>query len=107
MEVRFLRAARLRLLEIWDYTEAKWGVDQADRYLRGLDAAIQETADARHRWRPVVDELLPEVYFVRYERHFIFFRVLSPDAIGVISVLHETMNIPMRLREDADEQRND
>jgi hypothetical protein len=51
-----------------------------------------------------MDEVLPRTYFIRYEQHFIFFRALSPDAIGVISVLHENMNIPMRLREDDDRQ---
>jgi plasmid stabilization system protein ParE len=44
------------------------------------------------------------VYFIRYERHFIFFRSLSADALGVIGVLHENMDIPMRLRQDADRQ---
>lgn len=107
MEVRFHRAAKNRLLEIWDYTERIWGEAQADKYIRGLVDAIYETADARHQWRPALDELLPGVYFIRYERHFIFFRALSPDAIGVINVLHDSMNIPMRLREDDTRQKED
>jgi hypothetical protein len=37
----------------------------------------------------------------------IFFRSLSADTVGVISVLHENMNIPMRLREEADNQGED
>ena len=102
MEVKFLRPAKNRLLEIWNYTERTWGEAQADKYIRGLVDAIHEAADSRHQWRPAMDEVLPGVYFIRYERHFIFFRALSPDAIGVISVLHENMNIPRRLREDAD-----
>jgi hypothetical protein len=51
-----------------------------------------------------MDGGLPGVYFIRYERHFIFFRSLSADALGVIGVLHENMDIPMRLRQDADRQ---
>lgn len=101
MEVKFLRAAKSRLREIWDYTERTWGESQADSYVRGLVDAIDEASNSRHRWRPVMDEVLPGVYFIRYQRHFIFFRMLAPDALGVISVLHESMNIPMRLREDA------
>lgn len=104
MEVKFLRASKNRLLEIWDYTERKWGESQADRYIRGMFAAIHEAADSRHRWRPVIDEFLSGVYYIRYERHFIFFRILSVDTIGVITVLHENMNIPRRLREDASGQ---
>lgn len=40
------------------------------------------------------------LYFVRYERHYVFFRELSDDGIGVISILHESMDLPRRLRED-------
>jgi plasmid stabilization system protein ParE len=54
-----------------------------------------------------MDEVLPGVYFIRFERHLIFFRSLSADTVGVISVLHENMNIPMRLREEADSQGED
>ncbi len=100
MEVKFLPAAKNRLLEIWDYTERTWGEAQANKYVRGLVGAIHEVADGRRQWRPVLDEGLRGVYFIRYERHFIFFRSLSGDAIGVISVLQENMNIPMRLRDD-------
>jgi plasmid stabilization system protein ParE len=107
VEVKFLRAAKSRLREIWEYSERTWGESQADRYVRGLVDAIDEAADSRHRWRPVMDEVLPGVYFIRYQRHFIFFRTLAPDVLGVISVLHENMNIPMRLREDAARQVDD
>lgn len=31
-----LRAARIRLAEIWDYTVETWDEDQADEYLREL-----------------------------------------------------------------------
>lgn len=92
------------MLEIWVYTQQTWGESQADSYIRGLVSAIHEAAKSQQRWRPVMDGGLPGVYFIRYERHFIFFRSLSADALGVISVLHENMDIPMRLRQDADRQ---
>lgn len=101
MQVKFLPAAKSRLLEVWAYTESTWGESQADCYLRGLVDSIQQSAELRHRWRPVRDEKLSGPYFIRYQRHYIFFRELSPDTIGVISVLHEKMNIPARLREDS------
>lgn len=107
MEVKFLRAAKGRLLEIWDDTERTWGETQADEYVRGLVDAIHRAVDLRHRWRPLMDATLSGVYYIRYQRHFIFFRELSPKTIGVISVLHETMNIPMRLRQDAARKEGD
>lgn len=39
-------------------------------------------------------------YFCRYEHHYIFFRELETGDIGVMSILHERMNLPVRLRED-------
>ena len=100
MEVRFLRAARSRLLEIWDYTEQQWGESQADKYVSGLVASIHQVSDSCHLWHPVMDEMLDGVHFIRYKRHFVFFRLLGGRTIGVISILHESMDIPMRLRED-------
>lgn len=70
-------------------------------------AAIHEAANSGHRWRPVIDEVLSGVYYIRYERHYIFFRALSADAIGVITILHENMNIPMRLRDDVNRYGDD
>ena len=49
-----------------------------------------------------MDESLKGVYFFRHRHHYIFFRELTRKRVGVISVLHEKMDIPARLREDAD-----
>ena len=47
-----------------------------------------------------MDVFLPGIYVIRYQQHFIFFRALSGNMIGVISILHVRMNIPLRLKED-------
>ena len=49
-----------------------------------------------------MDEALPSVFFFRHQHHYIFFRELSDKSLGVISILHENMDIPSRLREDWD-----
>lgn len=43
------------------------------------------------------------IFFVKHAHHFIFFKELPLGEIGVISVLHESMDIPSRLRDDAGE----
>lgn len=101
MAARIFAPARARLLDIWDYTERTWGARQADAYLRGLASAIEKTRKSRFLWRSVGDEQLPGVFYFRYRHHLIFFRQLSTEHIGIISVLHESMGIPARLREDA------
>jgi plasmid stabilization system protein ParE len=102
MPAKIYLAAQERILEIWDYTEKKWSEKQADAYVRELVAEIETVAVQRHRWRPVLDGALQGVYFFRHRHHYVFFRELSKKRLGVISVLHEQMDIPARLREDAE-----
>jgi plasmid stabilization system protein ParE len=102
MPAKIYPAAQERILEIWYYTEKKWSEKQADAYVRELVAEIETVAVQRHRWRPVFDGALQGVYFFRHRHHYVFFRELSKKRLGVISVLHEKMDIPARLREDAE-----
>jgi plasmid stabilization system protein ParE len=102
MPAKIYLAAQERILEIWAYTEKKWSEKQADAYVRELVAEIETVAVQRHRWRPVFDGALQGVYFCRPRHHYVFFRELSKKRLGVISVLHEKMDIPARLREDAE-----
>ncbi len=101
MPAKIYPAARERILEVWDYTDKKWGEQQADAYVRELVAEIETVSAQRHRWRPVLDEALKGVYFFRHRHHYVFFRELTKKRLGVISVLHEKMDLPARLREDA------
>ncbi len=100
MKIRILPAARARLLEIWDYTEAQWGESQADKYVRDLISAMDGLGGRRMSWRPVHDAELDGVFFIRHAQHFIFFRSFPDGGVGVISILHESMDIPSRLSED-------
>ncbi len=100
MSVKIYAPVEARLIEIWDYTFDQWGEDQADTYIRGLIEAIHTVHRQRYRWRPVIDDALRGVWFIRHEHHYMFFRELSDGSLGIISILHESMNIPMKLKED-------
>jgi len=102
MAAKIYAASRERILDIWDYTERTWGEDQADKYIQGLVDAIERIQGKRHLWRTVVDEPTAGLFFIRYQHHFIFFRELSTGTPGVISILHENMDIPSRLKADAE-----
>jgi plasmid stabilization system protein ParE len=107
MGAKIFPAAKTRILEIWDYTEKKWGEEQADNYVRGLVDAINGLQNQRRRWKPVRDDALTGLFFFRYRHHYIFFRELSRAMLGVISILHENMDIPSRLKEDAGQRENE
>jgi len=99
MPAKIFAAAESRLIEIWDYTLKKWGEDQADAYVRGLVGAIHSLNANRSLWRRVADKTLTGLWFVRHEHHYIFFRELSGGVVGVITVLHENMDLPARIKE--------
>lgn len=103
MGTRILPAAKFRIIEIWNYTEANWDEQQADKYVRELIDAMQRLGGKRGSWKPAPDPGLKGVFFVKHAHQFIFFKELTSGAIGVITVLHENMDIPSRLRDDAGE----
>ena len=88
------------MIEIWHYTDKNWGEKQADKYIRDLYGAIEKAASDKFLWRKVEHEAIKGIYFVRYEHLYVFFRELSKDVLGVANVLHESMDIPSRLKED-------
>lgn len=94
--------ARRRLIDIWHYTDKKWGEKQADKYIRGIYKAIDKAAKNKYLWRKVEHKEIKGIFFTRYEYHYIFFRELSKGRLGVVSVLHSQMDIPNRLKEDID-----
>ena len=99
MPAKIFVAAESRLIEIWDYTLKKWGENRADAYVRELVIAIHALDANRSLWRRVADKTLVGVWFVRHKHHYIFFRELSGGVVGVITVLHENMDLPARIRE--------
>jgi len=99
MKYRFSPAADKRQDEIWAYTVQTWGEDQAVRYIKGLHKAIQNAAADPKSWHKVNSPNFPNIFYIRYEKHFIFFRLLSDGVLGVIDILHERMDIPNRLKD--------
>jgi toxin ParE1/3/4 len=100
MPARIFAPAERRLLEIWDYTWDKWGEKQADAYVRTLIESLHALGGQQHLWRPVGDKALGGLWVVRHKHHDIFFRQLSGGGIGVITILHENMDLPARLKEN-------
>lgn len=111
-DYRFFPTADTRQDDIWNYTYDEWGEAQAKKYIRGLHKHLQQLSDKKTPWRSLPNSLLREadlyidIYFSRYQRHYIFFRQLSKDTIGIMSLLHVSMQIPVRLAEDLEKIAN-
>jgi toxin ParE1/3/4 len=90
-----------RLDQIYAYSLDTWGEAQAERYIRGLFDRFRAIAEQRFPWRPIPAEFGVDGYCCRYERHVIYWRLLSDGDIGIVTILHERMHQLSRFREDA------
>lgn len=91
---------------IWRDTLDQWGEAQAVSYIRGLHQHLARLTSTRALWRrlppnaAVPADIAEDVFMSRYERHYIFFKLLGNGDLGVVSILHDRMNLPARLAED-------
>lgn len=93
---RLTRSAREDLIDIWLYTEERWGEAQADDYQDALHACCERIAAGLVRARAL--EELGDIRSVRCRHHHLFF--IEQDAGPIIlAVFHEKMDLIERLRE--------
>ena len=94
MRLKLREDASRDLDEIYDYSLAAHGSDQAERYLRGLWAAMDGLCIYPYSW-PVSD-LRPGLRSLSVAMHCIFYRI-EGDAIVIVRVLHKAMDIGRHL----------
>lgn len=92
-------AAKVALVDIYAYSVEMWGAAQADTYLDGLFAALDEIAKRKRVWRPIPPEFGVNGYFARYKKHFMYWKVFDDDVIGVALILHVSRLQGERVRE--------
>src|SRR5689334_22160464 len=98
MTGRFILTPRAQadLDEIWDYTAARWSLDQAETYTRQLGRDIAAVAE-----QPSLGSECSEVRkgYRKYPSgsHVLFYRVIA-DGIDVVRILHERMDYGRHFR---------
>lgn len=100
MSYRIGRAANARIDDIYRSTFDRWGEAQAEHYIRALFVRFEAIADRTVPWRTIPSEFGVDGFYCRYERHFVYWRILSDGAVGIVTVLHERMHQLDRFRED-------
>ncbi len=77
-------------IDIWLYSFKKWNVEQADKYLDKMNAAISLIAD-----NPNIginsDDIRNGYQKFKVNRHFIWYRI-NNDTIEIIRILGEEMD---------------
>jgi toxin ParE1/3/4 len=90
------RRARADLAEIWRYTNSRWGLEQADRYVTAIHQAFD-----RLMANPSLGRAFPnapkETHSYRIGSHVIFYRK-SRRRFHIVRVLHQSMNHVRHLR---------
>jgi toxin ParE1/3/4 len=94
---RFVLSPRARadIEEIWDYTAERWGVAQAETYIRQIQTAI-ETVAASPRLARSCDDVRPGYWRYPASSHIIFFRLIR-DGIDIARILHRRMDFDRNL----------
>jgi toxin ParE1/3/4 len=87
--------AQTDLDEIWDFTANRWGTEQAELYIRQLEAAIKNVA-AEPRLGRSCDDIRAGYKKYPAGSHVLFFRVTG-SGIEVIRILHSHMDFDRHL----------
>jgi plasmid stabilization system protein ParE len=99
-QIRVQEAAGYRLDEIYRYTRDRWGTRQAERYITGLFEAFDGIETRKTPSHPIPAGFGIDGYFVRYEQHFVYWRRLSNNDVGIVTILHERTHQIDRFRDD-------
>jgi toxin ParE1/3/4 len=87
---RLTPAAQRDLSSIWDFTQERWDVSQAETYLAEIRAAIERVAADPGRGR-ACDDIREGYRRYGIGSHLVFY-VEKSDGVDVIRILHQRMD---------------
>ena len=87
--------AQQDLDEIWEYTPERWGVDQAEDYMRLIQRAIEIVAADPRKGRSS-EEVRAGYHKYPAGSHLLFYRSVK-EGIDVVRILHGRMDFERRL----------
>ncbi|MGO1183768.1 MAG: type II toxin-antitoxin system RelE/ParE family toxin [Micrococcaceae bacterium] len=93
--LRLRPAAQGDLSSIWDFTEVRWGVLQAERYMSEIRVAMEHIAQDANAGR-CRDEARQGYRSYSVSRHVIFY-IPRDEFVDVIRVLHQRMDFSRHL----------
>jgi toxin ParE1/3/4 len=86
------------LSQIWNYTFDTWSENQADKYYEMLISACSEIAANPTRGKGY-EGISESLLGMKTNRHIIFYRILNGSLIEITRILHESMDLKMRIEE--------
>ncbi len=89
--VLFSPAATADISEIWDYTVAEWGENQAELYILELESICHKLANGLN-FEIVADYLKPGYRKALVGKHVIYF-TRQEYKITIVRILHQSMDV--------------
>ena len=86
------------LNNIWEYTFEKWSETQADKYYAMLKLSCSEIGNNPEIGKEYYD-ISKNLMGLNSGRHIIFYQFIAKNEIEVIRILHESMDLKIRLTE--------
>lgn len=83
-------AAQNDLSDIWDYTAQQWNVDQAERYIRDIEAACKGLAVNTRISRPV--DIREGYQKSPVGSHMLYFKTDDAGTLTIVRILHQRMD---------------
>lgn len=93
------KIAAEQLTAIYDYSLEKWGEAQATKYLNGLIGIFFRIAEGKSVSRRIEPMFNVNGFVTRYEKHFIYWKILKNGNLGIFAILHQQQNQGDRLAE--------
>lgn len=97
---KLLQRASHQIDEIFIYSLSNWGSEQAENYIKGLFERFEQIASQQAVSRPISAEFGVSGYFCVYQHHYIYWRYLPDNLVGIVAVLHERMHQTARIQKD-------
>ena len=88
-------AAQRDLSSIWDFTENRWGVGQAKKYIRGIQSAVEHVAEDVNRGHRR-EEICPGYRNIAVGSHVIFY-IQRTSHLEIVRILHQRMDFGRQL----------
>jgi toxin ParE1/3/4 len=93
--VRLTPQAKADLNDIWDYTAKQWNIDQAEAYMRALDATFHLLV-LNPRLGCNIDDIRKGYFKFPTASHILIYRV-NKAQIEIVRILHKSSDVEARL----------
>ena len=96
MRFQLTNRAKADLLEIAQYTEEKWGLNQRNAYISQIDEAFVSLA--RNYRLGVACDYIRKGYFKFFVgKHVLYYRIVDTSIVQIVRILHGSMDVERNL----------